>query len=80
MPTSLLDAPCGMGMWVAALAVLLALSLAAWGFDRLAARRRTPQDPVVVLPETPLAALHRRYVYGELSTQDYEERRRLLGA
>lgn len=81
MTDALLGAPCGMGAWVAALAVLLLVALAAWGLDRLAtARRGPPPDPVVYPPETPLRALHRRYVHGELSTQEYEEGRRLLGA
>ena len=70
-----------MGLWVASLSGLLVLALAAAALARLVASRRGPSpSPVVYPPETPLAVLHRRYVYGELSTRDYEEQRRLLGA
>lgn len=60
----------GMGMMVAmGLFWLALLALVAWGLYRLLASRRP----------APHEALDRRYASGEISTDDYEERRRTLG-
>ena len=81
MMDALLNAPCGMGMWVASLAALLLVALVAWSVHRwVSARRETPPTPIVWAPEPPLRALTRQYLHGELSTQEYAERCRLLGA
>lgn len=61
----------GWAMW---LFWILLIALVAWGLYRLFTTRRS-EAPI---RETPLEALQRRYAEGELSTEEYEERRRTL--
>lgn len=72
-----MGADCAMGPGMMAAMGLFWLALVAlvgWGLFRLVAPRR-PAPPA---PETPRQALDRRYASGEIATDDYEERRRLL--
>lgn len=67
---------CGVGMMAAmGLFWLGLLALVGWGLYRLVASRRS--GPTT--PEPPRQTLDRRYALGEISSDDYEERRRTLG-
>lgn len=82
MMDCMMDGGCTMGMWgmlAMGLFWIALIALVVWGLYRLFATRRgktlsqsSPPD------ETPRATLDRRYAHGDLSTQDYEERRRKL--
>ena len=55
--------------WVVWCALLVWIFLLPWDIP---GERRRP-------PESPLDVLKRRYAEGEISTEEYEERRRVLG-
>ena len=61
----------GWAMW---LLWILLLALIAWGLYRLFATSGSSAPA----RETPLEALQRRYAEGEMSTEEYEERKRTL--
>ena len=63
----------GMG-WVMMFFWILLLALVGWGLYRLFATRRS-EAPA---RKTPLETLQHRYARGELSTEEYEERRQKL--
>lgn len=70
---------CMIGMWVMWLFWIALIALVAWGLYRLFATRRGGTPPPDELPrETPRKALDRRYAHGEISTAEYEKRRRKL--
>ena len=60
--------------WAMGLFWILLLALLAWGLYRLFTTSGSPTPA----RETPLEALQRRYAEGELSTEEYEERKRTL--
>lgn len=70
----------GMGMmgfpmgWLMGLVWILLISLVIWGLFRLF----KSSDPPFSSEESPLDTLPRRYAEGEISTEEYEERRTVL--
>lgn len=62
--------------WIMGLFWILLLVLVGWGIYRLFATRNAS----VSSRETPLETLQRRYAEGDLSTEEYEERRRALSS
>lgn len=71
---------CGWMMWAMWLFWILLVALVAWSLWRLFAARRADSLPPGSTPlETPRETLDRRYADGDISTQEYEERRRKLG-
>lgn len=61
----------GWSMW---LFWILLFGLLIWGVYRL-----TTRAPSRSTRDTPLDVLQRRYAKGDLSTEEYEERKRVLG-
>lgn len=61
----------GWAMWVFG---ILLVALVAWSLYRLFATRDASTPP----RETPLERLQQRYAEGDLSTEEYEERKRTL--
>lgn len=66
--------PMGVMGWAVWLFGILLIGLVVWGLYRLF----TTRDTSTPSRETPLEALQRRYAEGELSTEEYEERKRTL--
>lgn len=72
---------CGMGMMLGMLLFwVLLIALVGWGLYRLltSGRSRPPRDGSAPPRETPMDTLQRRYAEGEMTTEEYEERRRNL--
>lgn len=75
-----MGAGCGWMMGAMWLFWILLIALIAWGLWRLFATRRGGTPSADEPPrETPSQTLDRRYAQGDVSTQEYEERRRKLG-
>lgn len=67
------------GMLIMWLFWILLIALLVWGLYRLVASRRSGSPPEGAAPhETPLEVLERRYAEGEITTEEYEGRRRKL--
>ena len=80
MMDCMMGAGCGWMMWAMWLFWIFLVALLAGGLWRLfATRRGGPPPPGGTPRETPRETLDRRYADGDISTQEYEERRRKLG-
>ena len=67
---------CMMGMhWLMWIFWIVLLALIVWGIVYLLKSRRDDRPP----RESPAETLQRRYAAGEISTEEYEERKRRLG-
>lgn len=60
--------------WVVGIILIVGV---VWAISRVQVRQGSP-PPRVNQRETPLEALQRRYADGEISTEEYEERKRHL--
>lgn len=71
---------CGVGMMLGMLLFLvLLLALVGWGFYRVFRSSRSgPRRDETPPRETPMEILQRRYAEGEISADEYEERKRNL--
>ena len=64
-----------MGLWWI---LLIILALAVGGYFVRGSSRRAPSSPRPSGRETPLEALERRFAEGEITAEEYEERRQKL--
>lgn len=80
MMDCMMGAECGAMMWVMWLFWMLLIVLVVWGLYRLFTSRRTAllRNEASGQSETPMEMLQRRYAAGELSAEEYEERKRKL--
>lgn len=69
----MMDCMMGMG-WAGGIFWVLLLGLAVWALFRLFTTPRSPTPD----REMPLETLQRHYAAGELSTEEYKERKRVL--
>lgn len=70
---------CMMGMhWFMWIIWILVIALLVWGVYWLVTSRRSKAGEERPLKESPSETLKRRYAAGEISTEDYEERKRKL--
>lgn len=72
---------CGIGMMIGMLLFwVLLIALIGWAFYRFIASRGAGSPPRDTTParEPPLETLQRRYAEGEMSTEEYEERKHNL--
>lgn len=75
----MMEPGCMMGMhWAMWLFWILLIALVIWGLYRLFTSRRTGPPRDAALGERPMEVLQRRYAAGEITAEEYEERKRKL--